>query len=155
MLKTNYTSLPPFQATTRKHLNSIQAYTWFANTNISLQPHLSNLYKIKINYRDGITSFARYQEKNFFEKNLSFCHSVLITCNISTNYRSWQKFIFKLYLSVSVIPGFWHQDRLTIRYSVPFKEWRCIIPSIFFSLRPKEMRLFPTKVAPYFDFNSL
>ena len=68
MLKTNYTSLPPFQATTRKHLNSIQAYTWFANTNISLQPHLSNLYKIKINYRDGITSFARYQEKNFFEK---------------------------------------------------------------------------------------
>ena len=73
MLKTNYTSLPPFQATTRKYLNSIQAYTWFANTNISLQTHLSNLYKVKINYRDGITSFARYQE--FFLKKIY--HSVI------------------------------------------------------------------------------
>ena len=82
----------------------------------------------------------------FFRKNLSFCHSVLINSNISTKYSNWQKLIFKLYLSVSVIPGFWHQYRLTIRYSVLFEEWRCVIPSIFFSLRPKEMRLFRKRI---------
>ena len=58
-----------------------------------------------------------YQQKFFFGKYLSFCHSLLITIYSLITCSSWQKLYLKYNLSFSVRPRSAYPDHITLRHS--------------------------------------